>query len=124
MPVVVRCRECSVPLSVALERLVVASSSLKDGDKQPHVPRGRLVVSDGESFTETEGQIMVHLSDAINTRHHEEARRLQGCCGLDGCNGRNTVCCNGHEVGTEKSDCWMPHVLLLDAGMVVVKDAG
>lgn len=67
---------------------------------------------------------MINLEDAVNTRHHPDTRRLNGCCGLDGRDGLNTVCANGHEVGTEKSDCWMPHVLLLDPGKTVVEHSG
>jgi len=123
MAVTVRCRECGVTLSVLLERLG-DGASLDEGDKRPHVPRGRIALSDGSFFTGTECQLMMHLDDAINTKHHADKRRLNGCCGLDGCDGLNTLCSNGHEVATEKSDCWMPHALLLDASRVVVEDAG
>lgn len=41
-----------------------------------------------------------------------EAHRLNGCCGLDGCDGPNRVCECGNLVGTEKSDCWTPRVFI------------
>jgi hypothetical protein len=41
-----------------------------------------------------------------------------------GCDGVNTVCGNGHEVGTECSDCWMPHFLHLGRTAVDVNEAG
>ena len=56
---------------------------------------------------------LVNLQDAINTKHHSDRRRLNGYCGPAGFDGPNIVCINGHEVGTEHSDCWMPHVLEL-----------
>jgi hypothetical protein len=60
-----------------------------------------------------EGSILVNLSDLVGTQHHPDSRRLAGCCGLDGMDGPNLVCANGHEIGTEKSDCWMPHAAVL-----------
>jgi hypothetical protein len=32
---------------------------------------------------------------------------------LDGLDNLNTLCECGAEIGTEKSDCWMPHCILL-----------
>lgn len=88
-----------------------ADAELDESDGAPHVPVGRFAVSDGAYFPE--GAVIVNLSDAVGTRHHTNASRLNGCCGLDGLDGLNTLCANGHEIGTEKSDCWMPHALLL-----------
>ncbi|WP_120501224.1 hypothetical protein [Roseovarius sp. EL26] len=42
--------------------------------------------------------------------------RLNGCCGLDGCDGPNRVCSCGAEVGTEMSDCWTSHLFIPDPG--------
>lgn len=36
----------------------------------------------------------------------DDVSRLNGCCGLAGCDGPNRVCACGAEVGTEMSDCW------------------
>src|SRR5262249_40013798 len=46
--------------------------------------------------------------------HHPDPRRRNGCCGMDGCDGMNLVCPEGHEVATERSDCWMAHAAWLD----------
>jgi hypothetical protein len=43
-------------------------------------------------------------------------------CGLDGMDGPNLVCVNGHEIGTEKSDCWMPHAAVLLDSIVRVNE--
>lgn len=42
------------------------------------------------------------------------ARRLNGCCGLDGCDGPNQVCQCGADVGTLRTDCWTPLVFIPD----------
>lgn len=49
------------------------------------------------------------------TKLTRKASRLNGCCGLDGCNGPNTLCKNcGAEAGTTQSDCWTPLVFIPD----------
>jgi hypothetical protein len=51
------------------------------------------------------------INDAIE--HVDIPSRLNGCCGLDGCNGPNMRCrvCKT-EVGTRQSDCWTPDVFI------------
>ena len=56
----------------------------------------------------------------VKTPEHPDSHRLAGCCGLDGMDGPNLVCPNGHEIGTEKSDCWMPHAAVLLDSVVQV----
>lgn len=43
-----------------------------------------------------------------------DPRRLNGCCGLDGCDGPNRVCACGADVGTEMSDCWTSYLFIPD----------
>jgi hypothetical protein len=50
------------------------------------------------------------LTEAV--RQTKKKRRLQGCCGLDGCNGPNQICRCGSEIGTRQSDCWTPSVFI------------
>lgn len=51
----------------------------------------------------------------MNTRYHDDPRRVSGCCGPSGIDGVNTLCANGHEVATESSDCWTgPHYVELE----------
>ncbi|MFC4761820.1 hypothetical protein [Dyella koreensis] len=54
--------------------------------------------------------------DDLNESVHDtsDARRLNGCCGLNGCDGPNQVCCCGADVGTLRSDCWTPRVFIPD----------
>ncbi len=41
-----------------------------------------------------------HLRASFNC-FNRSLTRLNGCCGLDGCDGSNLVCARGHEVATE-----------------------
>jgi len=66
-----------------------------------------------KEFWDAQGRFVVNLADLVGTRPSPDGRRLSGCCGRDGLDGPNLVCVNGHEVGTEKSDCWMPHAAVL-----------
>jgi hypothetical protein len=89
-----------------------------EGDKQPFVQPGAWVVSDGSFFTGTEGRLVINIEDGQNMRRHSNQARLNGCCGLDGCNGPNRMCARGAEVATEKSDYWMPHALVFDPAAI------
>lgn len=42
----------------------------------------------------------------------KDMRRLNGCCGLDGCDGPNQICDCGAEIGTLRTDCWTPKVFI------------
>ena len=49
----------------------------------------------------------VHPDDLTDTlRLTEKQGYLNGCCGLDGCDGPNQLCQCGAEVGTLLTDCW------------------
>src|ERR1700735_5278426 len=98
---VVCCTKCGTVLTVPLLEFI-DDSMLSEKEGSDYIPRGYYVMSDGGLFTNTEGQFIVNLKDAVNTKRHSDARRLNGCCGLDGCDGMNTLCENGHEVGTER----------------------
>jgi hypothetical protein len=110
---VLRCAQCGIRLTLPL-RLLSDPSLLCNEDRHDFIPRGFFLVSDGSFFTGSEGQFVVNLKDLVNTKHHSDFRRLNGCCGPDGCDGKNRLCQNGHEVGTERSDCWMPHAIHID----------
>jgi hypothetical protein len=84
---------------------------LEDGEAA--VPEGYFALAEGDYWTGSVGSPLVNLADLVGTRHHPDPRRLNGCCGLHGSNGPNLVCERGHEIGTEKSDCWMAHAAVL-----------
>ncbi len=64
-------------------------------------------ISFAESRLEYVPQIWMTDRDLLETVGYTKiSSRLNGCCGLDGCNGPNRICACGAEVGTEMSDCW------------------
>jgi hypothetical protein len=85
---------------------------LQEIDDEPFIQQGYYFISDGEYFTGTEGLVIINISDLMNCRDLPDRGRLSGCCGMDGTNGPNKVCINGHEIGTEKSDCWMANAFI------------
>jgi hypothetical protein len=116
---VIRCAACGVPLTTPL-RLLTDAASVGSEDGQPIISEGRYCPFGSEGHSAWEW--VVNLNDLINTRHHPTAL-LAGCCGLDGCDGMNRVCVNGHEVATERSDCWMAHGAYFGPSQVVVVDS-
>jgi hypothetical protein len=108
--VVFQCPACQRAITLPLLPLDAHQSLCLEAGK-PIVPRGFFWVSDGEHFAKD--CAVVNLADLVSTKHHPDYRRLNGCCGLDGLDGPNLVCDNGHEVGTESSDCWTAHAAVL-----------
>ena len=92
---------------------------LEDG--RPAVPKGFFGVNSREYWSAV-GHVLVNLADLVGTKRHSDFHRLNACCGLDGLDGPNLVCSNGHEVGTEKSDCWMPHAAVLLENVIGVNE--
>ena len=90
-------------------------------DGKPHIPAGYYWNVDKEFFTGTKGKWVINIADILLRKLHHEVRRLSGCCGLDGCDGPNLVDSSGNEVGTERSDCWMPHCVILEPERVRLK---
>lgn len=115
-PIVFQCPICRAPLTRPLMPLPAGRQiCLEDG--QQAVPKGFYAFSNDDYWTDSDGCPLVNLDDLCGTSHHPDASRHNGCCGRDGLDGPNLVCVMGHEIGTEKSDCWMAHaaVLLRDA---------
>lgn len=117
--IVVRCTLCSVPLTPVLARLEDLSL-LRGEDGVDFIPQGFFFNSTGELHPQG---IVVNLADLVHTQRHSESRRLNGCCGLDGCDGLNRVCVEGHEVATEFSDCWMAHCVTFDPFLTTLQRA-
>lgn len=111
---VFRCRECNVTLTPGLVEGLVASVA----DGEAHVRPGEFARLDDGFWTHHAGWFAVHLDDGHAMPRYALPGRMSGCCGPAGCDGNNRVCRNGHEVATEKSDCWMPHAILLDPARV------
>src|SRR5262249_2134244 len=115
--------QCAVCQAVITRPLLSLPSDqsicLEDG--KAAVPQGFFAIKTPEQWS-AEGRILVNLSDLAGTQHHPDFHRLAGCCGLDGMDGPNLVCSNGHDIGTEKSDCWMPHAAILLDSVVQVNE--
>ncbi|MEV0093732.1 hypothetical protein [Streptomyces sp. NPDC050738] len=71
------------------------------------VPTGRGAIRI-PAFTKVDG-VLVNQGDAPGLARVTLRGRLNGCCGLDGCDGPNLQCrfCTA-EVAVERSDCWTP----------------
>ena len=109
--VVFKCPICKMAITRPLLPLEADHSVCLEYGK-PAVPERFFGVNKPE-YWNVAGTVLVNLADLVSTKHHSDFHRLAGCCGLDGLDGPNLVCANGHEVGTEKSDCWMPHAAIL-----------
>jgi hypothetical protein len=116
---ILRCATCGVDLTRTVAPLV-CPGALNITDGEPIIPVGCCQLSTGDYYPA--GEWIVNLSDLVNTALHPELRRRNGCCGLDGCDGMNRVCVNGHEVGTERSDCWWAHGIHFNPDCVIVTD--
>ena len=105
------CPVCRAVITRPLTSLPNDQSICLD-DGKPAIPEGFFSTINSEEWR-VSGTVVVNLRDLVGTKHHPDFRRLNGCCGLDGLDGPNLVCPNGHEIGTEKSDCWMSHAAVL-----------
>jgi hypothetical protein len=92
------------------------AQSAADDRERDFVPRGSYVSAarvaewfpDWSWSTMGADEMIFNLDDIHGTAH---GGVLNGCCGIDGMDGINTFCSNGHEIGTECSDCWTGRLL-------------
>ncbi|WP_419392793.1 hypothetical protein [Cytobacillus praedii] len=111
------CEICKIEISkevTKLENLIF----LNENEGQDYIPQGFYIGNDGKAGIELKGSIIINIKDLINSNLHPNESRLNGCCGYDGLDGMNRVCLNNHEIGTENSDCWMPHFVALNPDLV------
>jgi hypothetical protein len=94
---------------------------LSEEDGMPRIPKGYFHVSEPESDFDPEGSIVANLEDLTGANRAMDGRPYNGCCGVDGCDGLNLVCPSGHDVATEKSDCWMPHRAVFESELVILR---
>ena len=116
-----QCPICRTAITQPLAPLN-ADQSLCVEDGKPLLPQGFFTIC--KEYWNADGQFIVSLADLVGAGHHLDRARLNGCCGLDGLDGPNLICANGHEIGTEKSDCWMPHAAVLIETVVRVNEQG
>ncbi|MGE7024575.1 hypothetical protein, partial [Solibacillus cecembensis] len=86
----------------------------------PYIPKGFYLIQEETAYEILKGSIIINIKDLINSNRHSDRSRLNGCCGLDGCDGMNGVCLHNHEIGTEFSDCWTLHCVILNPELVRV----
>jgi len=123
---VLMCRSCGRQLS-RLVNLLEESDPLAPTptieDQTPPFAEGiALIVSDEPIRTAIAGdprplsvtpQAWMNPNDLLATvRNSKQRSRLNGCCGLDGCDGPNQICVCGAEVGIRLSDCWTMNVFV------------
>lgn len=118
--VVFKCPICDAAITQPVSPLREDQSVCLE-DQKDAVPRGFFAQNSKEYWTAS-GSVVVNLGDLVSTMHHADRRRLNGCCGLDGCDGPNLVCRNGHEIGTKKSDCWTPRAAILLENVIQVNE--
>lgn len=111
------CKTCNVEITKHLIELH-DFNLLNNDDGEDYIPLGFYMIGYGKDNKDYPTKIIINLKDLINSKHHFDTSRLNGCCGLDGCDGINTVCINNHELGTENSDCWMPHYISLESDLI------
>jgi hypothetical protein len=125
------CAACGATLTPALT--VVSSKTpgvilREHEDGKPLTPRGSVFKSwepiersygDEPALLEFAPQYWLNPEDLDGeVRNTPDVRRLNGCCGLDGCDGPNQVCQCGADVGTLRTDCWTPLVFIPDPGSI------
>ncbi len=110
------CKVCELELS---NEIIPLPSDMEPvyKDKTDVLPQGFYYTSDERPIEDSKGWIYTHLKDIINAKYHPE--KSSGCCGMDGLDGMNLLCLNGHEFATEVSDCWTPHFVKIEPEKVI-----
>lgn len=110
-----KCKDCDLTVTNELIELKDVRN-LNDEERENLIPKGYYFISDSIYSLEPKGTIIINNSDLINSKTHPDFRI--GCCGLDGRDGMNKVCDNGHEIGREYSECWMTHYTTFEFGLI------
>lgn len=120
------CKNCKAVLSSSIEILSGKDPNVEKPefvDDQSVSPVGtgyksyepyRKSYDDNPAPLEFTPQIWMNIDDLTDhTDITTEASRLNGCCGLDGCDGPNIICnqCKKY-VGTQMSDCWTSYLFI------------
>jgi hypothetical protein len=106
--IILACPVCQATLTRPVAPML-AGEAICLADGKPAVPEGFFAIGNDDYWTASDGCLLVNLADLTDTQYHPEPRRNSGCCGRSGSDGPNLLCPNGHEIGTELSDCWMAH---------------
>jgi hypothetical protein len=105
---ILRCAICSIAISNEIIQLQDLSLLIED-DGKDHISKGFYRIgTEHDDVIQADNGFILNIADMINTKYSEQA--AFGCCGLSG-GDMNTLCNNGHEIGSECSDCWLPHYI-------------
>jgi hypothetical protein len=107
------CRNCTIRLSNDLQP--ISQSERDEAHGADFLPLGKVIQEDGTYFRGRSGVYVVNLGDVVNVQLTSDSHRLNGCCGLDGCDGPNLQCesCKTY-IATKMTDCWQPHCIVFD----------
>ncbi|WP_332897941.1 hypothetical protein [Haladaptatus sp. CMSO5] len=121
------CASCGSRLTTAVETLTDTARLFDRDTASFDETAGTAYLPEGVYFVATEttnpreydvGNFIVNIQSAPGTVMSNNHSRTAGCCGLDGLDGPNVVCENGHEVGTQRSDCWTLHYVAFHPELV------
>lgn len=122
--IILTCSRCHAPLSNALhvERGDdPRTAAIQWQDDVVTIRKGVAHLSStaiqlGNPRLEFVSQVWLNPEDLTGrVRNSDDYSRLNGCCGLDGCDGPNQVCVGcANEVGTLQSDCWTSIQLIVE----------
>jgi hypothetical protein len=94
---------------------LISASERNAADGEDFLPIGTVIQEDGTYFHGRSGEFIVNLGDVVNVHLTTDFHRLNGCCGLDGCDGPNLQCDTcGIYVATKMTDCWQPRCAVFD----------
>lgn len=125
-----RCRGCQATITSAVREVplpdiddAVAPFQLayEDDAEMPECPPrmapGTFAVAEPEE--QQVGGFVLAPTDVTGIRYTGNRTRMSGCCGPSGIDGPNLLCAAcGAEVGTESSDCWTVHEVVLEPAAV------
>jgi len=117
---IIKCLICNTALTNELIELSDLND-LNDVDGEDFIPKGKFFISNGEHYLDSNGKIIINKKDLNNSINHTNLSRLNGCCGLDGMDGINKICVNGHEIGIEHSDCWLSHCVIFENELIKIE---
>ena len=105
------CSECGTAVSGSVRSTVAPPRGLIGEDM---IPAGYFATSDG-TLDLPDGWPMFSREDLLGAL----VGPFFGCCGPSGFEHPNYACRNGHLVGIEQSECYLPRVSILDPDRVV-----
>lgn len=125
-----RCRGCQAAITSAVREVplpdigeavapyqLVSEDDAEMPECPPRMTPGTFAVA--EPVEAQTGGFVLARADVTGTKYTGIRLRMSGCCGPSGADGPNLLCAGcGAEVGTESSDCWTVHEVVLEPAAV------